>query len=138
MDDAEGLPDLKKMCIRESDFSILNILDSLVEVTNWRDLGVQLGLKPARLKALEEYPEDRRKVKMILQWLKADQDASWEKLQAALEKPALCENRAAKGIAEKRRGSSFDSHSVISIQSRKTSISGTDYYHIHNHDNVIF
>ena len=119
----EGLPDLKKMCIRESDFSILNILDSLVDVTNWGDLGVQLGLKPARLKALEEYPEDQQKVKMILQWLKADPDASWEKLLAALKKPSLCENRAAKGIAERRQGG-FSTDSVISFQSRRAAISG--------------
>ena len=130
VDDVEGRSDRKnrkKMCLsdREREFSLLNILDSLEKVTNWRDLGLQLGLKPARLKLLEEsYPEDQRKTEMIDQWKKADPDASWEKLQAALEKPVLCENRAAKGIAEKRRGSSFDSQSVISLQSRKTSISG--------------
>ena len=45
-------------------------------LTNCKDLGVQLGLKLAKLKALEEYPEDQQKVKMILQWLEADQDAT--------------------------------------------------------------
>ena len=46
------------------------------------------------------------KQKMIMQWMKEDPDASWERLQKALTTPAMCENRVAKSIADSGRGSS--------------------------------
>ena len=86
-------------------------------MTNWKELGVQLKIKPSRLKEIEELTDvNQHKVKMITLWMELDLDANWEKLQTALESPAMCENKVAKGIAD-RRGSSFDKKSVLSSQS---------------------
>lgn len=93
-------------------------MEAIADVTNWRDLGLQLGLSSARLNEMEG---DEPKLKMITQWMK-DPESSWEKLQEALTTPAMCENRVAKSIAD-RRGSSFDKHVVLEHQSSST-ISG--------------
>lgn len=93
----------------------------LVDVTNWRELGLQLGLSPARLDDIAN--ESEPKVKMITVWMDLHPDASWEKLVKALASPAMCENRVAKGIAE-RRGSSFDKRSALEYQSLGSSFSG--------------
>ena len=89
------------------DFTLQNVLAELADVTNWRDLGLQLGLSPAKLDAIGT--ESDPKVKMITAWM--DQNpgatgASWQKLMRALASPAVCENRVAKGIAEKHGSSS--------------------------------
>ncbi len=89
--------------MEEEEFTALNVLNRIEDVTRWKDLGLQLGLKSSRLDEIE----DNFKLKMITLWIATDRDASWEKLEIALKTPAMCENRAAKGIAE-RRGSSFD------------------------------
>ena len=99
------------------DFTLQNVLAELADVTNWRDLGLQLGLSPAKLDAIGT--ESDPKVKMITAWM--DQNpgatgASWQKLMRALASPAVCENRVAKGIAEKH-GSSFDKESALKHQS---------------------
>ena len=98
----------KLLSALDLEFTIPNIMSFLVDVTNWKDLGLQLGLKPAQINDCEG---EEPKLKMITQWMKIDPDANWEKLQTALESPAMCENRVSKGIA-KRRGSSFDKRSV--------------------------
>ena len=86
-------------------------------MTNWKELGVQLKIKSSRLREIEELPDvSQHKVKMITLWVEQDLDANWEKLQTALESPAMCENRVTKGIAD-RRGSSFDKKSVLLNQS---------------------
>lgn len=113
-----GLPDLKKMRIDEEpdmEFNNVNILDRIQDVHNWKELGVQLEISLARLKEIEQCDGDP-KMKMITTWKELDCDASWDKLQRALESPAMCENRVSKGIAE-RRGSSFDNDALLSQQS---------------------
>ena len=99
-----------KEALDRLEFKIFNILTCIVDVSNWEDLGLQLGLKPSQLNSCE------RKESMIELWMKLDPEASWEKLQEALESPALCENQASKGIAD-RRGSSFDKRNVLVTQS---------------------
>ena len=102
------------------EFSLLNVMVAITDVSNWRDLGLQLGLSSSRLNEIEQ--QDNPKEKMIIQWMKEDA-ASWEKLQEALTTPAMCENRVAKGIAD-RRGSSFDRQSILEIQSKCSTFSG--------------
>ena len=99
------------------EFTFINVLGVIENVTNWKDLGVQLGVNSSRLTNIEEeqLSEEDRKQQMIQVWMKLG-EASWETLQNALETPAMCENTAAKGIAM-RRGSSFDSQSVLLNQS---------------------
>ena len=96
------------------------MIEAIADVTYWKDLGVQLGIPSARLNMFDE--EDEPKEKMIAQWMK-DPEASWEKLENALTTPAMCENRVAKGIAE-RRGSSFDKQSILENQSKDSTKSG--------------
>ena len=95
-------------------------------VTNWKELGTQLGVKSSRLSTIEEEEgsEVNRKIKMIEEWMKMEgEKANWGTLQDALTTPALCENAAAQMIA-KRRGSSFDSKSVLWNQSIASDCSG--------------
>ncbi len=89
------------------EFTLPNALTFIQEVTNWKDLGLQLGLKPPQINSCDD------KQKLIMQWMKIDPEASWENLQAALESPTMCENRVSQGIA-RRRGSSFDRSSLLS------------------------
>lgn len=104
--------------LERGSFTHRNVMDAIVDVTNWKELGLQLGLSPARLNVFDE--GDEPKEKMIAQWMK-DHNASWERLESALTTPALCENRVAKGIAE-RRGSSFDKQSILESQSKSSTI----------------
>ena len=85
-------------------FTPFNVMEAIVDVTNWRDLGLQLGLSSTRLNECDL--DGNPKQKMIVQWMKEDPDASWERLQKALTTPAMCENRVAKSIADSGRGSS--------------------------------
>jgi pyrroloquinoline quinone (PQQ) biosynthesis protein C len=86
-------------------------MSAIVDVTNWRDLGLQLGLSSARLNEIDEGQEPKQM--MIEQWMKTDPGASWKKLLGALTTPALCENRTAKDIVE-RHDSSFDREEIQS------------------------
>lgn len=100
----------------------------IADVTNWKELGIQLGMKSARLRAIEENEdsEGERKIKMIEEWMKLE-NANWDTLQEALTKPALCENAAAQRLA-RRRGSSFDSKSIRWSQSAASDCSGKKLY----------
>ena len=106
-----------------AEFTLQNVLADLADVTNWRDLGLQLGLSTAKLDAIETQSEP--KVKMISVWMDLNPDANWHQLVRALATPAMCENTVAKGIAA-RRGSSFDKESAIEYQSSGSSASGID------------
>ncbi len=108
----------KLMKALDLEFTLANVLSFVVEVNNWKDLGVQVGLKPPQLSSFEGTEQPKRD--MIDCWMKIDPEASWEKLQAALQSPAMCENRVSQGIA-KRRGSSFDRRSLLEAQSSVTS-----------------
>ena len=58
------------------------------EVTEWYQLGLQVGVTPFKLKEIESnYPQDaqRRKSEVLNWWLRNAPEASWEKLAQALE-----------------------------------------------------
>lgn len=111
-------------------------MNEIKDVTNWRDLGIQLGLSPAKLNEIQESEGDESTLKMITVWMKIDLEASWEKLVKALASPAMCENRAAKSIAD-RRGSSFDKLSALESQSIGSCFSGLKSAQSHCNFNII-
>ena len=62
--------------------------NELREVTEWYQLGLQLGVTPFKLREIErDYPQDtqRRKSEIHDWWLRNAPEASWEKLAQALE-----------------------------------------------------
>ena len=77
------------MSDRPSDIKLnLQLKDVVVavrEVTEWYDLGLQLGLPDYVLKEIAAHPniEEHRRM-MLSKWLEFDPSASWEKLAAAL------------------------------------------------------
>ena len=103
------------------DFTLLNILSAIEKVTNWKELGTQLGVTSAKMNLIEadEPTEVDRKRKMIQVWMELN-EASWRLLISALLSPAMCEKTVVREL-EKRRGSSFDSKSVLLRQSLGTS-----------------
>jgi len=59
---------------------------------DWREIGVELGLTDAKLRAIRK--NNPHSVKdccndMFSEWLRLDKTASWEKLFAAIESPAV-------------------------------------------------
>ena len=60
--------------------------------TDWREIGVELGLTNAKLREIEvNYPRDVKQCcnRMFSEWLRVDTTASWEKLFTAIESPAV-------------------------------------------------
>ena len=60
--------------------------------TDWREIGVELGLTDAKLREIEmNYPRDVKRCcnKMFSGWLRVDTTASWEKLFTAIESSAV-------------------------------------------------
>ena len=56
------------------------------DVTEWHDLGLQLGLPEAKLKSIAAHPDIKGHLRMMLsEWLSYDPEASWEKLAKALD-----------------------------------------------------
>ena len=92
----------------ESDveFNHQNIMKSIVNVTNWRALGLQFGFSSAKL---NEFEGDEPKQKMITEWMQ-DPEASWERLEEALKSPAL--DRAAGEVS----GASFNQQITLEQQ----------------------
>ena len=82
----------------ERDFNIHSILQEIKDVTNWKDLGLQLGFPSSKLNKFEL--EQDPIVALIQGWMDGQAlPPSWETLEEALTSPAMCENRVAKGIA---------------------------------------
>ena len=63
-----------------------DLVNAVRDVIEWHDLGLELGLPESVLQSIEadhRYIGDRRRM-MLSKWLDFDQEASWEKLIAAL------------------------------------------------------
>ena len=63
------------------------IVNELGEVTEWYQLGLQLGIHVAKLKEIEkDYPQNqRRKIEMLVCWCQITPNVSWIELAKALE-----------------------------------------------------
>ena len=58
---------------------------SVKDVTEWYDLGLQLGLPDSTLASIASHPDVKgHKRTMLSEWLQYDPEASWEKLASAL------------------------------------------------------
>ena len=56
------------------------------EVTEWHQLGVELGLPRAKLKEIEnDYPQNQRHKVEVLDWWCRNTEVSWIKLAKAVE-----------------------------------------------------
>ena len=82
--------------------NLLEVLESTIEVGNWKNLGLKLGLKNSKLDAIDkdERSEDDRKRNMFNQWLKHP-NASWSTLVNALNSSLVDQGNLARRIAEK-------------------------------------
>ena len=75
------------MSDRPSDIKLelKDVVVAVREVTEWYDLGLQLGLPDYVLKVVASHPNVEEHQRMMLsKWLESDPSASWEKLAAAL------------------------------------------------------
>ena len=75
------------MSDRPSDIKLelKDVVLAVREVTEWHDLGLQLGLPDYVLKVIASHPNVEEHQRMMLsKWLESDPLASWEKLAAAL------------------------------------------------------
>lgn len=81
--------------------SLKTLGNELKDVTDWRQLGIQLSLPTATLDKVESINQDavNRKSSMLDQWLKFNPEASWRDLVLALRD--MNENSAAKTIEQK-------------------------------------
>ena len=74
---------------KELELKLKNVVLAVSDVAKWFDLGLQLGLPSATLEiiaadsSIKDIESKRRA--MLLEWLKYDTAASWEKLAAALD-----------------------------------------------------
>lgn len=83
------------------ELDVQSAFDLLSEVTDTFTLGLQLGIKPAKLKEIERnhcHDVQRQKQETIAAWLACDPSASWEDLVEALVK--MDEHTTAKKISE--------------------------------------
>ena len=63
-----------------------DVINAIKDVSNWRELGVQLGIKFSKLDEFDQYPVYERKLKVIEWWMDNDTtDCGWPKLIEALQ-----------------------------------------------------
>ncbi len=86
-----------------------NLTSALVDVVDWKILGVNLGVKHFRLAEIERNHMGNSaycKLSMLDAWQRSDLEASWEKLAGALEE--MGEDKIAERVLEQygapRRG----------------------------------
>ena len=66
-------------------FELQHIIIAVQNVSEWYDLGLQLGLPDSTLADIASHPDVRRRKQLMLsEWLKRDTEASWDKLASAL------------------------------------------------------
>ena len=65
--------------------TLKEIENELCEVKDWQSLGVQLGLKPSKLKEVHPTSVKYCRIMVIAWWLQNAPEVSWEKLAQAVE-----------------------------------------------------
>ena len=73
----------------------------LKTVTDWHQLGINLGLETYELERIEKdyQGNERRKLQMLERWLQRSPTTPWEDLASSLQK--MGQNRVAEGIRQK-------------------------------------
>ena len=89
---------------------VLALSSELATVTNWHQLGINLGLPKHELDKIEcDYQgNDRQRLEMLDKWLKQMPSAVWANVVSALKQ--MGENRVAENIHQKYVGSGGKSH----------------------------
>lgn len=78
--------------IGDPTLSLKHLLNVLVDVTEWENLGAALEIKPAKVKAIARNKNNhvaRCKYDLMDHWLRSDLSASWQKLMEALTDPIM-------------------------------------------------
>ena len=73
----------------EAKLDVRNITNILVDVEDWESVGLELGISAAKLNEIRTNRANNAalcNISMADTWLRRDTEASWEKLEAALEK----------------------------------------------------
>ena len=74
-------------CSVDINLELRDVVLAVKDVTEWYDLGLQLGLEDSLLASIAKHPDYEGHRRMMLgKWLSSDTEASWEKLTAALDK----------------------------------------------------
>lgn len=92
------------------------LVNELSDVTDPHKLGINLGIKPARVEIILKDAAgdiDRQKSGVLEQWLKSDLDASWRTLAQALRK--IDHVRLANSLENKYRGIYVEIQSLYSL-----------------------
>ena len=71
---------LRMAALQEKD-----VINAIKDVSNWRGLGVQLGIKFSKLDEFDQYPVYERKLKVVEWWMDNDTECGWPKLIEALQ-----------------------------------------------------
>jgi len=80
------------------------LFSALRDVSDWYQLGIILGILPAKLRKIEEnYPKsDRRKTETLDTWLQQTPNASWSDVVSALQQ--MGENTVAESVQQQYIG----------------------------------
>lgn len=71
--------------LRMATLQAKDVINAIKDVSNWRELGVQLGITFSKLNEFEQYPVCDRKLKVVEWWMDNDTDCGWLKLIEALK-----------------------------------------------------
>lgn len=74
-------------------------------VSDWRSLGIHLGIEAAKLEEISRYQPEEQKSKLVAAWFECDKECTWEKLREALEKPSVSGRQAVRKVEKIRRSS---------------------------------
>jgi len=78
-----------------------SLSNALKDVSNWHQLGIQLGIPTSELRKIEEEYQraDRRKTEALDTWLHQTPSASWSDVVSALQQ--MGENTVAESVCQK-------------------------------------
>jgi len=80
------------------------LFSALTDVSDWYQLGIILGILPAKLRKIEENyrGNDRRKTETLDTWLQQTPNASWSNVVSALQQ--MGENTVAESVQQQYMG----------------------------------
>lgn len=95
-------------------------LDAIVDINEWRSLGVHLGIKSSKLDEIGRCSIEEQKTMLVKAWFECDASPSLDKLHTALSKPSVGQTRVAEKVDKLRRTSLVEtSGSVLDVSVSK-------------------
>lgn len=76
------------LCIGDDKPQLKEILENTKQVTQWKLLGIELGIESSRMQIIAEECRgniEQCKMEMFIYWLRSDPNPTWTKLIEALE-----------------------------------------------------